>query len=1201
VSSAEDSVIVTCNTTVVPQNTDILIGTTESKSEITPEKIEKLARGISQKQYKILKRPEAESSEPASRGKAGNGDDPQMTNVVMELSQLHGPNRQRQNSRQLDLPVIIETTDDNRRFPIKALVDSGCTGSTIDRKFVEENGINTQLMPKPVPVFNADGTRNAAGDITRFVEVRLSVSDHHEKILLAVAELGRSKLFIGHEWLAQHNPSIDWTAGSVSMDRCPEQCDFPKMDELDPWNHEDELVRYIRGISKSNELASAAIKNKRETTFEEGALDWLKPYQDIFSKEEFDKLPPRRSCDHAIELLPEFKASDCKIYPLTGDEEKSLDEFLEENLRSGRIRKSNSPMASPFFFVGKSDGNLRPVQDYRKLNNGTKKNKYPLPLISDVIDSLRGAQKFCKYDVRWGYNNIRIKEGDEWKAAFRTKRGLFEPTVMFFGLCNSPATFQAYMDEIFGDMIRARTVAIYMDDIFVPDRGNKEEYIMANQEVMRRLRKENLYLKWSKTYIDAEEIPVLGVLISKNGIRMDPIKVAAIIEWPVPKNKKDVQQFLGFCNFYRRFIQGYSEAAKPLNGLTGKTDWTWEEKQDHAFQAVKNSIANNVTLLVLSDHGVFRVEADSSDYANGGTLSQLGNDGKWRPVAFRSKSLSPAEQNYEIYDKELLAIVQALEDWRQYLLGAQHKFEIWTDHENLSYFRKPQKINRRQARWITELANYDFELVHKPGTQMKKVDILSRRIDYKPDGTDNEDVVVLKGEWFRKIEFSTVNEPDLDNIIKEIKEKTKNKEKIDKVVSEVPVSDNGFIIYEDLIYIPKDEELRSRIITLHHDPAIAGHPGMWKTTEQITWNYWWPGLRREVKRYIKSCEACQRTKARRTAPHGPLNPNEVPEERWTHVTTDLVGPLPESGGYDAAQVWVDQLTGMVRFAPTQITVTGEGSARLYRDHIFRSHGLARKMFSDRGPQFRSAFTRELSRLLGIEQNISTAHHPQTDGKSERMIQELEQYLRLYVQENQKDWWEWLPMAEFVYNNTIHTSTGVSPFYANYGYHPNSGQAVTMVSNIESAEEFAKRMEYVKTECQAALQHSKTLMKKFFDRHRNPAIEYSSGSKVWLESVNLQTGRPSRKLSDKRVGPFEVVEKVGRAAYRLKVPNHWKAHPVFNEVLLTPYTPPEFPTQRIENRPLPELVEGVDVRTLEGLSRLGCLGCAIEAEVVQRLS
>jgi hypothetical protein len=188
-----------------------------------------------------------------------------------------------------------------------------------------------------------------------------------------------------------------------------------------------------------------------------------------------------------------------------------------------------------------------------------------------------------------------------------------------------------------------------------------------------------------------------------------------------------------------------------------------------------------------------------------------------------------------------------LEDWRQYLLGAQNKFEIWTDHENLSYFRKPQKINRRQARWITELANYDFELIHKPGAQMKKADILSRRIDHKPEGTDNEDVVVLKGEWFREIKFSTINEPDLDNIIKEIKEKTKEKEKLDKVVSELPVSNDGFIIYEDLIYVPRDKELRSKMITLHHDPAMAGHPGIWKMVEQIGRNYWWPGLRKEVK------------------------------------------------------------------------------------------------------------------------------------------------------------------------------------------------------------------------------------------------------------------------------------------------------------------------------------------------------------------
>ena len=175
---------------------------------------------------------------------------------------------------------------------------------------------------------------------------------------------------------------------------------------------------------------------------------YLKQYSDVFSEEDFDKLPPRRPWDHCIEPSADFKPINCKIYALTRDEQQALDNFLEENLRSGRVRPSNSPMASPFFFIKKGDGSLRPVQDYRKLNDFTVKNRYPLPLIQELTDKLRGARYFTKLDIRWGYNNVRIKEGDEWKAAFRTNRGLFEPAVMFFGLCNSPATFQRMMNDI---------------------------------------------------------------------------------------------------------------------------------------------------------------------------------------------------------------------------------------------------------------------------------------------------------------------------------------------------------------------------------------------------------------------------------------------------------------------------------------------------------------------------------------------------------------------------------------------------------------------------------------------------------------------------------------------------------------------------------------------------------------------------------
>ena len=209
---------------------------------------------------------------------------------------------------------------------------------------------------------------------------------------------------------------------------------------------------------------------------------------------------------------------------------------------------------------------------------------------------------------------------------------------------------------------------------------------------------------------------------------MDERKVAAVREWPVPETLRQLQRFLGFCNYYRRFIEGFSKIAKPLHHLTGKVTWTWEAEQQAAFDKLKEMICTEPVLTVADYSKPFRIEADSSDFANGAILSQQ-VDGVWRPVAFRSQSLTEAERNYEIYDKELLAIMEALREWRQYLQGSQEPVEIWTDHQNLTFFREPQKINRRQARWISELSEYNFKLIHKKGTQMGKADHLSRRAD----------------------------------------------------------------------------------------------------------------------------------------------------------------------------------------------------------------------------------------------------------------------------------------------------------------------------------------------------------------------------------------------------------------------------------------------------------------------------------------
>jgi RNase H-like domain found in reverse transcriptase/Reverse transcriptase (RNA-dependent DNA polymerase) len=346
------------------------------------------------------------------------------------------------------------------------------------------------------------------------------------------------------------------------------------------------------------------------------------------------------------------------VYPLSPSEQKELDVFLQENLDSGCIRPSKSLMVSPVFFIKKMDGALRLVQDYCALNTVTVKNKYPLPLISELITQLRGAKYFTKLDVRWGFKNVRIKPGDEWKVAFRTNRGLFEPLVMFFGLTNSPATFQTMMNDIFRDLIMEGAVVVYLDDILIFTETLKE-HRKITRRVLELSKKHKLFLKPDKCEFKKTKVEYLGVIMSHNSVEMDPAKVAGVAEWPVPTNKKEVQSFLGFTNFYRIFIKDFSHHARPLFHLT-KNDvkWCWAPEEQFAFDSLKSAVTSTLILASLDNSRPFCIEADSSDFATGAVLSQQSPESrKWHPVAFLSKSLSPVERNYEIHDKEMLAII----------------------------------------------------------------------------------------------------------------------------------------------------------------------------------------------------------------------------------------------------------------------------------------------------------------------------------------------------------------------------------------------------------------------------------------------------------------------------------------------------------------------------------------------------------------
>ena len=352
---------------------------------------------------------------------------------------------------------------------------------------------------------------------------------------------------------------------------------------------------------------------------------------------------------------------------MSREEREEVREFVKEQLRKGYIRLSKSLQMAPVFFVEKKDSKKRMVQDYRYLNEWTIKNNYPLPLISDILENIRTKKLFTKMDLRWGYNNIRIKEEDEWKVAFTTPEGLFEPTVIFFGLMNSPATFQAIMNKLLRDLINTEKVVVFIDNVIVGTE-TEEGYNELVAEVIKRLEENDLYVKPEKCKWKVKEVEFLGVVIGPEGIKMEKKKVKGVLEWPTLKCIKDVQKFLGLANYYCRFIKGFVTVARPLHDLVKKDKkWEWTEREEKAFKELKERFTKEPVLAASDIDEKMRMEVDALDYAMGGVLSMECEDGLWRPVAFLLKSLNETERNYEIHDKEMLAIVRGLEVWRHLL------------------------------------------------------------------------------------------------------------------------------------------------------------------------------------------------------------------------------------------------------------------------------------------------------------------------------------------------------------------------------------------------------------------------------------------------------------------------------------------------------------------------------------------------------
>jgi hypothetical protein len=576
-------------------------------------------------------------------------------------------------------------------------------------------------LKKPRTVTNVDGTTNRARQINRYANLNFKYDGKTKDLPVFVTNLGRDRIILGLPWFQELKPMISWKQGELLGDLTVK------------------TTSKALEINKTTIATNWAIKREPDKMrmTEEDIPKQYKDYTDVFSEEKAKRFPPPRKEDHQIKFtsnVPKYFKGD--VYSLTIDQTAFLRKWLDKELTKGFIRPSKSLYPCLTFLIEKKNGDYRVVQNYKTLNEFTIPDKHPLPLIMNLIEQLHGKTLFTKFDIRMGYNNIRIADGDQEKAAFTTPLGQYEPMVMNFGLCNALATFVRAMTRVFRILQNAYPgeILIYMDDILIATPNDLPRHHQIVREVLEIMRKESFFLKAVKCEFEKQRVKYLGLILDGNMIKPDPVKVNGLKQWPrTLKTVMKVRSTLGLLNYHQAFVPRFSHIVKPLTQLLKKNvKFVWMENCTKALDRIINILTTEPVLTHPDPEKLFELEVDASDYATGAILFQRDKRGKPKLLGFHSKTLSKEEMNYDIYDKELTVVDRGLDVWRHLILGQDTT--VHTDHANLTYYRKPQKLTPRAKRAVARIMQYHIKIKHKPGV-LNKADALSRRPDYphKPE------------------------------------------------------------------------------------------------------------------------------------------------------------------------------------------------------------------------------------------------------------------------------------------------------------------------------------------------------------------------------------------------------------------------------------------------------------------------------------
>ncbi|GBG88254.1 hypothetical protein CBR_g46820 [Chara braunii] len=735
------------------------------------------------------------------------------------------------------------------------------------------------------------------------------------------------------------------------------------------------------------------------TDLEPAVRDLIREYHDVFPLSfSYAGIPPICDVEHFIQLVPDYRVHHQAPYRFSIPEATELKRQLEELLRLGFIKPSNSPWGAPVLFARKADETLRLYIDYGGLNRSTVKNSYPMPRSDELFDRLAGNRFFTKIDLRSAYHQIRVTAADQPKTAFRSRFGHYEFTVMPFGLTNATATFQKAMNDIFRDILE-QYVLVYLDDILVYSR-TLEEHHRHLHDVLNRLHRHGFHAKLSKCRFAQHKVDFLGHYVSDQGFHMDDAKITAIAEWPVPTSAKQLRSFLGLTSYYSNFIQGYARYSYVLTStlLRKNPPWAWTPLHEDAFHALKKAVTCAPVLHLLDFDRPFILTTDASGFVVGAVLSQvfpsspdsshpriprfppptpttasrltptrpttdepsidysptIAEDGTVESrsgdcsIAFYSRQLLPAEINYTADEREVLAVVYGARHWRHYLHGAP--FTTRTDNSVVQAFLTKPKLTPRQARWWHDLSEFSFTTEHIKGETNLVADALFRRPDH-----DQEQIQLSS------ISVTTVHHSVIDEICTQYRHCPDYRDihatlRSGKTVPNYSLGHNGLVYWhgsqgtrEPRICVPSTGQLRVRAVAGLHDQAAAGHMGFHKTLARVSRLYVLPKRTDFVKDYFAKCPTCQEVNSANHLPYGLPQPLPIPKGRWQSISMDFIGPLhpPTPRGHDAILVVVDRFTKRARFVPCRFAISAREVADIVFDRVVHDHDLPLSIISDR--------------------------------------------------------------------------------------------------------------------------------------------------------------------------------------------------------------------------------------------------------------